>query len=356
MGDPHIWSKQLQRAWAKCHDAAPVRSLEESLDRATARTVRAALGGLFTPEWISTPYGDMHAYRRRSFATPRDHAAPTDAESSPTVVLIHGVGSSAQSLLLLAASLPPHWQVVLPDLFHFAGFSRPTGPALSLQQHVESVIWFLRQWPHSPQAPFRLCGLSLGGWIAQWVALKAPELVSSLVLLNSAGLHLGVRTLEQSLLFMSWQRFKPLYRSIFFAFPYRGLPLFEHIACRALYRNLRSEAVRSFVKAVQEDDFLDDKLDRIKQSTLLLWGERDRFLSPQMPGAFLAGLPAAKGYGVHGCGHIPCLESPITIARAMADFYGASFHKEPWMHVFPEHALSPLVPGGALGQSQTTGP
>lgn len=49
----------------------------------------------------------------------------------------------------------------------------------NMEQHIEYIL-------NNSPSEFNLVGHSFGGWVAQWVAIKAPQRVNSLVLIGTS--------------------------------------------------------------------------------------------------------------------------------------------------------------------------
>ncbi|HEY1764198.1 MAG TPA: alpha/beta fold hydrolase, partial [Opitutaceae bacterium] len=93
-----------------------------------------------------------------------------DLGSGPTVVLLHGMGSSAKGdwgRCMLA--LAEHHRVIAPDQLGFGGSDKPFID-YGIQTWVDFLGEFLRQ---RKPGTFILAGESLGGWIAAQYTIQA---------------------------------------------------------------------------------------------------------------------------------------------------------------------------------------
>src|SRR5947209_13602676 len=101
------------------------------------------------------------------------------------IILIHGIGNSAEVWSSLLLRLSKEYLVYAPDL---PGFGKtPVAPeGFTIATHVLYIRRFLAALGY-PQVT--LVGNSLGGWIATRFAIDYPQRVKRLYLLNSAGLH-----------------------------------------------------------------------------------------------------------------------------------------------------------------------
>ena len=167
-------------------------------------------------------------------------------------------------------------------------------------------------------------GTSMGGWIAAELALRQPQRVSKLVLVDAAGLRLsGVPTPD---LFLATV---PEARELLFADP-RG-----PIAMAAMpdtppppdklvmMLKGREAAARILWNPHVRYRKLKSRLDRIKTPTLVLWGAKDKLIPLPYGEAYQKGIPGARLVVIDNCGHLPHVEAPERFAEAVLDFLKA---------------------------------
>ena len=167
-------------------------------------------------------------------------------------------------------------------------------------------------------------GGSLGGWIAAELALRQPQRVKHLVLVNAAGIRLpDVPTPD---LFLATP---PEMRELLFADP-RG-----PIAMAAmpdtppppekmvLIMKGMEAAARVLLNPHVRYRKLKGRLDRIKPPTLIVWGADDRLFPLPYGEAFAKGIPGARLVTLERCGHLPHVEAPERFAATVLDFLKA---------------------------------
>lgn len=300
------YARGVQWPARRFQDSDVVALSEQKTDEAVARAFRVFLKTLGLSSYrLPTRFGLMHCYD----SAPDSHERP--------IVMLHGIGSSGQCFAWLALMLKDKRRVVCPDLFHFCGFSEANNPVMTHAEHTESVREFIDALGCGP---VDFCGLSLGGWIGLRLAADSPSSISSLTLLNPAGLRLRPYALRDTLVHLTWKKFEVLYPGLMRAFPYTGAPLVSAVLRRSLFRLLKDDAVRDFIKTIHSDDFVDEKLARIQAPVLLLWGHEDRLLSDEAPRELASRIPNVEAWFVERCAHILCLEAPINVYDSLLSF------------------------------------
>jgi pimeloyl-ACP methyl ester carboxylesterase len=106
------------------------------------------------------------------------------SESGDAVVLLHGFGTSSYSWRRVAPEMARSFRVVAPDLFGFGWTERPHDAASYTREgQVRMVLGVLRALGIR-RAQF--VGHSYGGALTLYLAARHPEIVSSIVLVDSA--------------------------------------------------------------------------------------------------------------------------------------------------------------------------
>lgn len=233
------------------------------------------------------------------------------------VVLLHGLGGSANSFFKTMFLLSKHFKEVwAPDL-PGNGFSpAPDGPP-PLEEQVKVVVSLLEQ--HVREKAF-LVGNSLGGAMAFYAAHLAPKRLAGLALISPAGAKLSparVKTLLSSFDVQNATQARQLTQRLF-----HKAPLYMLLFSNQLKHMYSSKAVRSAVERIKPEDFVpEDLLGALSMPTLLIWGKSERLLPYESLDYFKAHLPrAAEVHEVEGFGHIPQMEKPAEVARRLIDF------------------------------------
>ena len=116
------------------------------------------------------------------------------------VLFIHGLGSSARDWESQVGFFSRHYQVIVLDVRGHGKTDKPPGP-YSIPLFAQDVLSLLKTLN---LGPVHVVGISMGGMVGFQLAVDAPEIVKSLVVVNS-GPEMVVRTFKDQL--QVWQRF-----------------------------------------------------------------------------------------------------------------------------------------------------
>lgn len=200
------------------------------------------------------------------------------------LILIHGVGLDHTMWKQQVENLSKQFRVIAYDMLGHGGSSHPPGP-YTLSMFVEQLLSLADQLQLKT---FHLIGFSMGGMVAQSIALSYPNKVKTLTILNSV----ANRTEKQRQAVLSRVNeaenaspsatIEPAIKRWFTEeFLINETQVVDCIRTRLKTNNPSSylAAYRLFATADQE---LWLELQRITQPTLIITGEDDIGSSPQM--------------------------------------------------------------------------
>lgn len=239
----------------------------------------------------------------------------------PPVLLIHGLGSSANAYARMLAPLSRRFRHVFAVDIPGNGFSPlPDSGPVPLREQVTAVVGFIEQ---VVKEPVFLVGNSLGGAMSLFLAHERPDLVRALGLIAPAGAKLAPERIEAllaSFKLSSNKEARAITRRLFHRTPVSLLILSSEM--RRLYS---TPTVQSIVNEVKPSDAVtEDMLRALAMPTLLLWGRSERLLPYESVDYFRAHLPShAQVHEVPGFGHIPQFEKPSEVAQRLISFADA---------------------------------
>jgi len=248
----------------------------------------------------------------------------------PVLVLLHGFGDSFTSWEGWVRELKARRRIITLD-FPGHGLTRsPEGTVLSQDLLADFVASFAATLA---LPKFALAGNSLGGGVAWDFAVRHPERINALILVDAGGFTNEKPPAEVPLAFKIL-RF-PIGRAFLRNIDNRFL-IREGLRTDVYDKTLITPAVvdrwaefqrapghRAILMSVNfagQPADLAAKLGTITVPTLILWGEADVLLEPAAARKFAAAIPGSKLITYPQVGHLPQIEIPARSAAAVAEF------------------------------------
>jgi pimeloyl-ACP methyl ester carboxylesterase len=183
------------------------------------------------------------------------------------------------------------------------------------------VFWLLDLWDALGLTRPVLLGCGLGGWIAAEFAVRYPERLGRLVLVDAYGLQV-----DGALAADEFALTAPMLRPLVFANPEAALAR-EWLPDAQPPERLESALHARVAAARLAWQFpycakLRGRLARARVPALILWGGGDRLVPPAHAHAYAASLPDARVVVLPGAGHCPWLETPDRFAQEVEHFLG----------------------------------
>lgn len=167
-----------------------------------------------------------------------------------------------------------------------------------------------------------ICGISIGGLIAQRAALDEPGRVKSLVLCDT-GAKIGTPAAwQERIRLVSAQGLAALSGAITARWYSPGFC--ENSPAR--HENLRADLAAmspvGYIAACHALSHADLSLEshKLKLPTLITCGADDIAAPPAVAQALASLIPQAKVEIIPGAGHLPCVETPARLARSIQSF------------------------------------
>jgi pimeloyl-ACP methyl ester carboxylesterase len=226
----------------------------------------------------------------------------TRAGSGTPIVLLHGLGGSSDWWRHNIDVLAERYLVSAVDLIGF-GRNRFFLRRSNLPLRFDDIAALLARWIESSfDGPVHLAGNSLGGQIAIHLAASRPDLVRSLVLIDSTGIPFEIT---------------PGVHIENIAMPH-GWRSFLLILTRDLFRAGPTAIAVAFARLLRDD--ARPLMRKLTMPVLLIWGEHDplvplsyaKYMAEEMPHAKLRVIPRA--------GHVPMWENPRAFNDALLSF------------------------------------
>ncbi len=235
----------------------------------------------------------------------------------PPLVLMHGAEASRLMFAALVPHLSAHFTVIAYDQRDCGDTEGPERPSTladladDAQQLVEAL----------GLGPVHVLGSSFGGRVAQALALRHPRSVDRLVLGSTWPLPDAYEALcpDASQLAALRRRLPDTAEELATWF-FPEAFLLQRPDLRRVFAQARPESARSARRAATVQTTLDGDVADIAAPTLVVAGELDRVVPPDVTLAIAARLRAARSARLPGTGHATALQSPELLARHLVRF------------------------------------
>lgn len=238
------------------------------------------------------------------------------------IFFLHGRFGHSQMWIPIAESFSQQTRCLIADLPGFGKSFCVRDRGFSLLEHVSLMNELIQELVPSQQQ-LLLVAHDVGGAIAMLCALKYPEKIKALVLINSAGVTrelsrvlagiFGRRTHRklEKLLKAAVQMKQELRASL-------RIPWNDKSTQRTLLNSIR--AFDDSWPLHYERLVWKSALKNLTQPVLLLWGQKDELNPPDIAVELMQQLPEAYFFMDENSGHWPCLEQPQWVLSKMKEF------------------------------------
>jgi pimeloyl-ACP methyl ester carboxylesterase len=231
-------------------------------------------------------------------AASASNSAGNGPVDKPVLLVLHGWAHSIQVVKPFAELLSDDFEVHLLDL---PGHGKTSAPAevWAMEDFARCVKGYLDDQGISQVT---MIGHSFGGKTSMKLASMYPELIQSLVLINSSGIP-PIRPVGKRVKIFLISKLRSLVKLVDKSF---NLSLFRSWFVPKFaspdYLNA-GPMLKTFVRTVNED--LSEIMPKLNHPTLLLWGEKDTETPLEMGERFNELLPNSKLVVLKGKDHVP---------------------------------------------------
>lgn len=238
----------------------------------------------------------------------------------PPLVFVHGAAEDGRVWQPQLAALADEFTVVAWDE-PGAGRSSDVPAGFGLAEYAHCLAALIEA---IALGPAHVAGLSWGGTVVQELYRHHPELVATLILVDTYAGWKGSLSEEdvrarvegvRQMLAAPANEFDPTLPGLFAGDPpAEFVPLLEQMAA-----NVRRESLRTEMLVMAEADQR-DLLPRIAVPTLLIWGEQDVRSPLSVARTFEQTIPNTSLVVIPDCGHVSNLEQPQQFNDAVREF------------------------------------
>jgi 3-oxoadipate enol-lactonase len=233
--------------------------------------------------------------------------------SDITLVFINSLGTDFRIWQQIVPVLAKDWRIVLFDK-RGHGLSDGEAGDQSLDNYAQDVLGLL---DHLKIAKIAIIGLSIGGMIAQRLAILAPHRVVSLILCDTA-LKIGTQDFwAERMAAIAAHGLDSIADSVlarWFASGFRENRADEFAGWRNMLVRTEPRFYLGACAAIRDADLSGDAA-HIKARTLCIVGDEDQSTPPDLVRALAAAIPGATFASIESAGHLPCVEQPHALVR-----------------------------------------
>lgn len=328
------WEEFELHCRAAVRGGVPWRTIQETLMQGAiycgvpaANTAFKITRRILQDEGVALPPAPLVPGRRvqvhRTLSAPSLRVAlQGDEAAGLPVVLSHALGADLRMWDAFAATLAGRHPVLRYDHRGQGGSAVPASP-WTLDDLVDDAARVIREWGRGPVV---FIGISMGGMVAQGLALRHPELVRGVVLANTAARYpqAAREAFEQRAAGVEAQGMGAVVDGVVERWLRPEVRAAQPALERAVRHVLRSTDRRGYAvtaRAIAQVDWL-DQLHRVACPALVIAGRHDVGATPEMAEAIAAALPGARLVVLEGASHLSVAEDPAGFGEAVERFLG----------------------------------
>ena len=241
-----------------------------------------------------------------------------EGNSKITLLLLHGLGASAERWEDVIPLFAKKFRVIVPDLIGFGYSDKPTVD-YTTNYFAEFLSKFVEKVGIDEMS---IIGSSLGGQIAAEFIIEQNANVKKLVLVSPSGIMKhstpALNTYISAALY-------PNTDSALNAFQVMSgsKKVNEKIVSGFIERMQLPNAKVAFLSTLlglSNSKVITEKLQLITIPTLIVWGENDPVIPIEYAQSFISGINDCRFYKMIGCGHTPYVEEPGKFYQIVSDF------------------------------------
>ena len=244
------------------------------------------------------------------------HVLAGGPPGAPCLVMLHSIGTNLHVWDPQAAALGRSFRVIRPDL-RGHGLTTVTAGATTIETLARDVIGLLDVLG---VAEAHVCGLSIGGMVAQSIAAQAPARVTSLILVDTAMAippPEGWRARAQAVRAEGMGAIAETVLARWVTAEFLDSPQAQGL--RAMLLRTDPEGYASAALALATADLAAETA-RLDVPTLILVGDEDVATPLASARALHMAIAGSELQVIEGAAHIPTLERPEAVTSAIRDF------------------------------------
>ena len=246
------------------------------------------------------------------------HVQDLGPAERPALVFANSLGTDFRIWDEVVARLADKFRIVLYDK-RGHGLSEMGDSPYSIDDHVADLAALLDDLAVENAI---VCGLSVGGLIAQGLTASRPELVSGLILCDTAHKIGTPEAWAERMAAIEDGGIASIADAIlerWFTEDFRESDPIALTGWHAMLTRTPKEGYLGTCAALRDADFTEEAK-QIKVPTLCVVGEEDGATPPELMRRTADLIPGAGYEVIAGAGHLPCIEQPAALAGLIETF------------------------------------
>lgn len=244
------------------------------------------------------------------------------------LLFVHGYTGDKDNWTLYAKRFTRKYRVIIPDLPGFGDNTLDPQLDYSIAAQAARLLRFMDELGIDS---CHMAGNSMGGYITLLIALDHPHRVSSIALLDNAGVKSPDNSaleeqLDEGINPFTVDSMRDIDRLMAMTF---HKPMFLPGAFKKVILNLSLDRKQHLDRVLEqiideiESKTVNARLPEIRVPTLVIWGRHDQIIDVSCVAILDAAVPDVHSVILEHVGHIPMLEDPGTTARHHLEFLDA---------------------------------
>ena len=239
--------------------------------------------------------------------------------SKNTLVLIHGLGASAERWAKVIPLFDDTYHVIVPDLVGFGYSDKPT-----VDYTPDFFSEFLENFfaASNIRRP-SIIGSSLGGQIAIEYAARHSEHIEKLVLVSPAGIMKKSTPALDAYIMAALYPSVTSVKNAFEMMEGSGKDADDNIVNGFVQRMQLPNAKLAFMSTIlglKNSESITAKLSSISVPTLVVWGANDPVIPIDYADDFISAINNCRFFKMDGIGHTPYVQDPHIFASKVLEF------------------------------------
>ncbi|MEN3794683.1 3-oxoadipate enol-lactonase [Fulvimarina sp. MAC3] len=244
------------------------------------------------------------------------HYCRTGRAGAPRLVFLNSLGSDLRIWEEVVVLLEDRFDILLMDM-RGHGLTEPGSRPVSIALLADDVTALL---DHIGWQTTSIVGLSIGGLIAQHLAVHTPARLEGLILMDTAAKIGEADAWNDRIAAIEKGGVAAIADQVavrWFSEGYSDREPQRFTAWRRMLTSTTSEGYRAACEALRDADYT-NVISQISAPTLAIVGDGDAPTPLALVKTTAERIPGATFRTIEGTGHLPCLERPVEVASAIA--------------------------------------